>query len=338
MVEVRTPVQVLLLGDITYDVVMPVNLYPALEHEAFATRLDAGVGGSAVNTAIVLSKMGIKSGLLGCLGEDVWGDLISDQLMNVGVGMTGVRRRRVHSTGLIFIVVTPKGERTMFAYRGANLEYSPPDVALDLFDGPSALHLSGYAFMESPQREAAWQAVEFARERDMIISLDTGLDPVVRASNDFKKLLPLLDICVLGREELKVLFEKETPDEAVDSLLGKGVRMVGLKLGSEGCLIANTNEQVRFPAFQVETLDSTGAGDSFSAGMLFASHHGMDLTATGILCSALGALATTTYGGGLGLPGRGETKAFLSELLDQESMQEYKGSLQYVLSKLEVKG
>ena len=215
--------QVLLLGDINLDALMPVLEYPVPGRDGMAQAIHLRVGGTAANTAVMLKRLGLSAELLASTGQDLWADYVLAPLHGLGIDLCGVWQNPEMTTGLTFIAVTPDGERTMFSYRGANIGFSPSQISPAAFDHASLLQISGYAFLEPPQQLAAWQAVNLARQHGVPVSLDTGLEPVVRAPKEIRRLLPDLDVCILGMSEAEVLFGARTAEEALTALLSAGV-------------------------------------------------------------------------------------------------------------------
>ena len=289
-------------GDINVDVLMPVACYPESGEDAMASSLTIRQGGSGANTAIVLSKLGLPVQMVGRTGDDHWGEIARQSLQKFGVDTRAVSRDPELSTGLIFIPVAESGERTLFSYRGANASIAVDHIQSALIEPGHFLHLSGYAFLRSPQREAAWRLVELARQAGARISLDSGIAPAVQAQPELVKLLPQLNLLVLGTPEAKSLTGAITQDEAIQALLELGVDLVGLKLGSRGCLIANSDHSIILPSFPVQAVDTTGAGDAFSASLIYSQLKSFNLPCAGIFANALGGLATTVIGGGGAFP------------------------------------
>jgi ribokinase len=153
--------------------------------------------------------------------------------------------------------------------------------------------------------------VELAKSKGVAVSLDTGLEPALLTRAELCRLIEMTDICVTGCKEMKELYDVSGPEEAIAKLLSLGVSLAAVKLGEGGSLVADVQSSVFCPAFSVEVVDTTGAGDSFSAGLLFGWTHGLSLAASAVLASALGALATTVFGAGLSLPGKQEVLALL---------------------------
>jgi ribokinase len=302
---------ILVLGDINLDVLMHVPAYPAPGGEAVTERIITRLGGSAANTAVVLSRLGLEVRLLSRVGNDPWGQLALDALAQAGVGLDLVQRDPAAATGLMFTVVTPDGERTMFGQRGANPLTDPAAITPDTLRGADLLHLSGYALLEIPQREAAVRAMELAHQRGLLVVLDTAYLPALKIPHVFRQYLPALDACILGLQEAQALLGAGEPEAAVSALLEAGVRLAALKLGAGGCLLAEGAATHLSPAFPVDVVDTTGAGDAFSAGLIYARLHGLSLSALGTLANTLGGLATTVHGAGTALPGKVELLHYL---------------------------
>ena len=311
--------EILLFGDINIDTVWPVSEFPTPGRDAYAKSVSVGIGGAVVNTAIVLDKLEQRTGLLACVGKDIWAEKAADTLNATKINQAYIKVKPDCTTGLIFLIVTPDGERTMYSCRGANVQYDAADVDEEAIRNAKMLHISGYALVESPQKDAAWRAVELAKKYFIPISLDTGLDPAIHNPKDLCRVLPELTICVTGLKETAELFGLSKPVEAAEHLLSLGVKIAAIKLGEKGSYIATSNESFQCPAFVVDAVDTTGAGDSFTAGLIYGWSNGMSLKATALTGSLLGALAASVYGAGLALPGKQKAAAFLRSLSPEET-------------------
>jgi ribokinase len=307
--------EAVVIGDINVDVLVSIPAYPRPGGDALAERIVTRAGGSAANTAIALSKLGISTKMIGRVGRDVWADIALPSLVECGVDVADVRRDEHASTGLFFIAITPDGERTMFGLRGANARTDPASVIPGVLDGARLLHVSGYALLEPPQRDAALRLIDLAVQRGVAVSLDIGVQPALAAPDVIRRLLPRLSLCVLGMDEARALSGIDAPADAAAALVDRGVKVVGLKLGAQGCLAADASRVEHLPAFEVAVVDTTGAGDAFSAGMIFGWLRGSGLPATGTLANVLGALATTAWGAGPAMPGRADALNLLREHL-----------------------
>jgi ribokinase len=304
---------VVTLGDINVDVLARVPHYPALGGDTLAERVSIRGGGSAANTAVVLSKFGLDVSLLARVGRDVLGDYALSDLRQGGVNIFSVQRDNESITGLVFAAVTPDGERTFFSCRGANARLVLDWEGAGVVQEAKILHVSGYALVESPQRDSAAKATEVARRFGVPVTVDLGVEVTTMVRENVLEMLSGFSMVIANRAVAQWLTGKGSAQESVEALLAQGPETVGLKLGEQGCLIGSAKGVFGVPAFEVEPLDDTGAGDSFNAGLILGRIAGLGLRESALLANALGALATTVTGAGSSLPGPNEAIDFLEE-------------------------
>lgn len=307
--------RIAILGDINIDVLLPIEAYPEAGGEAIAPQILTSLGGSAANTAVVLARLGCQVNLIGRVGNDVWGEIALTALASSGVDLAAIQRDEQAATGMMFMLVTPDGERTMFGHRGANVRTDPVLITEHLLRGCDWLHLSGYALLEAPQRQAARRAVELARGLNLPVSLDTAYLPALVVPQEISSLLPGLKLCILGRSEARVITGENDIEKAINALSAAGVGLIGLKLGAHGCLVSDGQHSWEVPPFPAQAVDTTGAGDAFSAGMIFGLLNRLSLPACGILGNAGGSLAVRVLGAGTVLPDKAEFRRLLMELI-----------------------
>jgi len=326
--EERPMPSVLAVGDINVDVIALISHYPQKGGDGLAEKGELHAGGSAANTALTLARFGVEVGLLGRVGADPLADYVLGELRRSGVELDLVQRDQEALTGIMFIVVTPDGERTMFGCRGANSHLAP--ISLNELNGLRWLHVSGYALLEEPQRTTALMALETAHRRGMTISLDVGMCTAIRAKEDVRKLLPKVDVLFPNLEEARLLTEKERAREALEALLEGGAGLVALKLGKEGCMVGDGKSVFKVPAFPVEVVDTTGAGDGFNAGFILGRLWGLSLRESALLGNALGGLACTVLGAGERLPGPREAQELLQQAIASPKWEEWNDELKHL--------
>lgn len=300
-------------GDINVDIIMSVNRYPQAGGDAMANQVRICPGGSIANTAIVLAKLGFLVKIISKVGRDPWADISLLPLSELGIDLEDVSWDPDDSTGLIFIPVLPSGERTMFSYRGANVRKSPDEISEDILNGSTWLHISSYNFLVNPQKDATWKVIEIARSIKIDISVDIGVEPARNAVDDIKEVIPHLSLIVLSLEEAREILGNVSPETAINQLVSMGVKMVGIKLGRDGCIVGDQEGISRIPGMPIQAVDTTGAGDAFCAGLIYAQQSGFLLETAGFLANALGALAATVWGGGPELPGSEDLSRFISQ-------------------------
>jgi ribokinase len=288
---------VITLGDINVDIVAAIPAYPPRGGDSVAEAASLHTGGSAVNTAIALASLGVDVGFIGRVGQDALAAQALADLTDAGVDARLVQFDPTISTGVIFIAVTPDGERTMFGARGANSYMEPHLLDEAYFSGVRWFHFSGYTLLAEPQRLAALRALELARKAGAQISLDVGLDPALRAQHEIQRLMPRIDVVFPNETELFLLTGGADSGQGSLHLLERGVGAVVAKYGANGSQVTLPGLQARLPAFSISPVDTTGAGDCFDAGFILGRLAGLDWDAAAILGNALGALSTQRHGG-----------------------------------------
>ncbi len=260
---------VVVVGDLVTDVVARLAERPVPGSDAAATVTVCG-GGSGANTAAWLAAAGADATLVGRVGDDATGrERIAE------LAAAGVRPRLAmdsqRPTGTVVVLVAADGERTMFPDRGANLALQPADLPADLFAPGSHLHLSGYALLHPSPRAAGLHALELARAAGMTISVDpSSAQPLRRIGAErFLAWTASADLCLPNRDEAQVLTGAGDPAEAAAILAGS-FRQTVVTLGAGGAVWSDGDQAFRCPAQAGEVVDTTGAGDAFSAGFLTA--------------------------------------------------------------------
>jgi ribokinase len=304
---------VVTLGDINIDVIARFGSYPAEGQDALASAAELHCGGCAANVAIALASMGLEVILIARVGADALGARALDCLNDAGVLSTSLQHDPAVMTGLMYVVVTPGGERTILGHRGANVFTDPDQIREQDISSARLFHLSGYALLTDPQRRAALVALEMAKRHGLMVTLDPGLSVPQAVQDEMRSLFPVVDILLPNLAEARHLTRLTAPEDCVRALLESGVKRVALKLGREGCLIGSKEGLVHVPGFAVEAQDTTGAGDHFAAGIIAGVLGGLDWCSAAVLGNALGAMATARLGAGISVPRAQELLALLAD-------------------------
>jgi ribokinase len=321
---------VVTLGDINVDILARVPFYPSSGGDSLAEGVELRAGGSAANTAVVLSKFGLDVSMLACVGLDPLADYALSDLRGAGVDLSLVQRDAEAMTGFIFAAVTPDGERTFFSCRGANSKTTLDSDGERSIREARFLHVSGYALVQSPQRETALRAIQVAHRSGIPVSVDLGVEVTTIRRDDILKMLSTVSMVFPNRAVAHWLTGQDSARESVEGVLGLGPELVALKLREEGCLIGLAEGVFSVPAFQVDPVDDTGAGDAFDAGLILGRIGRLSLTESALLGNALGALATTVTGAGSSLPGPQEVLSFLEKRRRKGEWQDWREELDRV--------
>lgn len=297
---------VVLLGDINIDLVLDIPFYPPEGGEGIATRQTVALGGSATNTAIALGRSGHEARLIGRIGADTWGRQALSDLAGAGVITRWIGEDPAEPTQINVVTVSPGGERTMFAYRGANAQLAPNGVAEAAFEGAALFHLSGYALLQAPQSQAARRAIDIAAARDIPVSLDVPGGIVSTIAGTVLNLLPKLDTILLDGADLPRLLHRPQGSDLepmLAALLAGGVRRIALKGDGAVSRLCQRGGAESAPWFPAAVVDTTGAGDAFAAGHIHGRLTGLGGHDCCRLANAFGAVTVTRKGAGTAMPG-----------------------------------
>ena len=239
------------IGDLTLDVVVRLAGPIAVGGDTDA-EIRVGPGGQAANVAAWTAELGAGARLIGKSGADDAGELVRGRLAAYGVEVVGPIEGR---SGSICSLVSPEGDRSMAADRGAARELRPEEIDPEWLAGCAHLHVSGYALMVEPVRSAALLTAELARAVGARVSLDLASWSAIRDSgvDAFREAARTL--------APGVVFANEEEERVVGPLDATWI----LKRGAAGCSFGGDERSAR-PVERV--LDTTGAGDALAAGFI----------------------------------------------------------------------
>ncbi|HVY03073.1 MAG TPA: adenosine kinase [Caulobacterales bacterium] len=245
-------------------------------------------GGSAANTMAGLASLGAKGVFAGRVKKDRLGDAFAASMRDLGVSYSTTPAAAGPQTACCLIAVTPDGQRSMNTYLGAAREFATSDLRESEIAGAEVLYIEGYLWDAPSAKDASLAAIAIARRAGTKVAF-TLSDPFLmgRYRGEFLALLKDLDILFANEEEAKSLFEVDDFDDVLQALRPMN-KIAALTRSEKGCVIARGAEVHVIDAAPVDrVVDTTGAGDQFAAGFLFALSRGRGLAE----CGRLGALA-----------------------------------------------
>jgi len=285
-------------------------------------------GGAPANVAVSTARLGEEAAFVGSVGKDLFGDFILRALEAEGVVTSGVRRCEPPTrTSLAFVEIDEEGDRSFTFYRSdpaADELLGPEDVSEKLLSGISFVNFGSIPLIKDPSRSAIHEAAKLARDLNIPVAFDVNFREHLWSSAEEAReaVDPLFDysyIVKLSDDELSPLLGTEGMKEAAEKLLERGVSLILVSLGPEGAFYATQEFTGSVPAYPVEVVDATGAGDAFLAAALVHLSEGLGIsleeervheaTRRG---AAAGALACTDYGAMRALPSKGELEQFMS--------------------------
>ncbi|MGB9964843.1 carbohydrate kinase family protein [Halobacterium hubeiense] len=277
-------VRVVAAGHVNWDVTLRVDALPEPDGEARIVSQRRSGGGSAANAAVALAGFDVDTGLVGSVGDDENGLLARRELDRVGVDLDGLRVVEDAETSVKYLVVDGDGEVMVLGNDGANEAVHPADVDADYVRAAEHVHLT------SQRPETATRIAELAADAGATVSFDPGrrLD-----ERDYAATIERCDVLFVNdREALEVLEEDATYAESA-----VGDRVVVVKHGAEGATVHTPDGSFEHPGFDVEPVDTTGAGDAFAAGFIAVLlDHPDDYERALEFANACGALAARAEG------------------------------------------
>jgi sugar/nucleoside kinase (ribokinase family) len=303
-----TPLDVLVAGDLFLDLVMSgFESWPLPGEEAFAKKFHKEVGGGAAITACGLSKLGLRAGILGSVGKED-GQWMLDHLQARGVDTSRIHITPAQPTAFTVSVSTTV-DRTFLTYNGANRELPGllgELVGIAAASGARHIHLAHALDLENAQ--GAFKAIS---DCGRSLSLDVGWHPGWFADPRAMAALRLVEVFFPNEREAVAITGEREPDRMLRAFQRMGLKRVALKLGAEGAGLLWDGEIAFHKPVFIDPVDTTGAGDCFDAGFIYAWLQGMDPKLCLRAGAACGEMSARALGGTAGFPAKEELERIL---------------------------
>lgn len=288
------------LGEILVEVMRPTVNVPLNEVGVFLGPYPSGAPAIFIDA---VAKLGLSAGMVGCVGDDDFGRCGIDRFRADGVDVSKVTVVPDRATGVAFVTYFDTGER-QFLYHIAHA--AAGQIAVEQLDygwleQVDCLHLNGSSMaIHRGVRDACHEAARVVKQRGGMVTFDPNIRPELLSHDEIQSLcgplLPYCDYVIPSEGEAQWITGRSRLEDAVDDLLGLGVKGIVEKRGESGCVLYTKENRVESKAFQVHCVDPTGAGDSFCAGFVYGLVSGWDWPETLAMANATGALATTKQG------------------------------------------
>ena len=305
---------IIIFGSINIDLVATAPRLPLPGETLLGHNFFKAPGGKGANQAVATTRLGIPTYMVGRVGAHGFGTELVNSLKAAGVKTDNIFLDDRVSSGVALITVDDAGENQIIVIPGANGNVDNQDVErlAHLLPGSQALLLQ----LEIPMN-AVFAAAQAAQKAGVTVILDPA--PVQSQLPD--ELYPLVDIITPNEIEAEQLVGfpingQESATKAARILLQRGVKCAIVKLGAKGVVCATTEETFLIPAFVIETVDTTAAGDAFNGGLAAGLSTGLSLRQAVTWGAAAGALAAMKPGAQPSLPERIVFDAFLKDRVD----------------------
>ncbi|HWB52548.1 MAG TPA: carbohydrate kinase family protein [Tepidisphaeraceae bacterium] len=284
---------------------------PAAGGLAKLNSLQLATGGNVCNVAIAMAKLGSRVAAAGVVGDDTLGAAMIEKIGAAGVDTSHVNRIQGGQTSATVVAVEPGGERCFFHTPGvcSNLDSAAFEKCFDLFAQCEIVQVGYFGLLPKLTPVLPELLVELKRRAPgLSVAFDT-VNPPAKA----ELLWPILkhvDIFCPSRTEAMAVTGETNPAKMISAFrrwMPNG--LIGIKLDSEGCLLDDCNERVMVPAYKVNVVDTTGAGDTWFAGLLVGLQRDMPLEQIGRLANRAAADCCTAFGASAGVRSLDETMA-----------------------------
>jgi len=298
----------LVIGSINIDLLIQTSNFPKIGETVIGENMVVSPGGKGANQAVAAARLGAKVKILGCVGNDYFADTILGNLTSAGVNCDSVKRIEATHTGAAIVEVEAKtGNNRIILIPGANHSFSPEilnDYVKEIAQADAVL-----LQFEIPP-ETVTQALKIAHNYDVEIILNAA--PAISLPED---IYPQIDTLIVNEIECSILYgrlveDKHSLSKASLNFLNKGIKKVIVTLGEKGVFFASKSFQRLIPAFRVQAIDTTGAGDAF-VGAYAAKYfeHRSFINAVSY-ANLAGAFSTTKRTAQFSLPNRQDLEAF----------------------------
>jgi len=305
--------EVVAIGNANVDIIMYVDKVPAEDEavEAYDTIISAG--GSASNYAVALSRLNVKSGFIGRIGNDSFGEFIRKEFEKERVDISHLKVDDKYPTGKVFIIVTRDGIRRMIAYRGANARISKDDLDEEYISKAKIVHAA------SIRKELAEDVAKIVSKYNVAFSYDPGSIVCKYGIKGFMSIFKHVKILYLNLRELECLTGSRDPESA-SQLLRYGPKLVVVKMGSKGSYIVLSDARIRVPPYKPkQVIDTTGAGDVFAAALTASLLKGYSLWDSALFASVAAGIKVGRKGARNGIPYEKEVLSIFNELREKLS-------------------
>jgi sugar/nucleoside kinase (ribokinase family) len=271
--------KVLCFGDCNLDILIPIKELPVKGGCSFSSSVIINHGGGGGNVAVALRKLGFNITIISKLGSDIFGDFIKKYFEDVGI-VTKYLYFSDYSTGLTVGLISPDGEKRWIAVRGDAADLHIKEEEINEIELLNFLYISGVVVAEGKEsRETAIKLAKQVFESGGKVFLDPNLRlPEWKISKEikdaFEHIFKYVNVFIPNQKELQLLGEDEDMKKSASNILQKGVQVIWVKKGNQGCSYFTKEKHFQLPAHEIEVIDTSGAGDAFDAAIIYGTLSG----------------------------------------------------------------
>ena len=268
-------------------------------------------GGCAANTAVALTKLGMRVGVVGKVGNDPFGKFVINDLTNKSIEISQISESQTKETSKTIIIPTHNEDRRYLHLFGANQDFGIEDINMEYLANVRSIYVGGYLCMPKFDSNALSSIFRFAKKRGIMTVLDVITPRPGDYLKHFENVLPYVDAFIPNDDEALIITGEKDPGRQADVLLDLGAEVVVITMGSGCTLLKTKNLLIKSKCYDVDFVDASGAGDAFDAGFITAVLEGKPLDIALKTASAMGASCVRKLGCSDGLFTREELETFI---------------------------
>jgi ribokinase len=300
--------EIFVIGSLNMDLVVRTTRLPQAGETLAGSEFHLIPGGKGANQAVAASRSGANTHMIGCVGDDAFGEIMLESLRNANVDVNGVSRLNGISTGTATIIVEESGENRIIIIPGANgrVTYNLVEQKWDLIARSDMVILQ----YEIPLT-TVHSIIKNCQQQNIPVLLNPA--PMYPIPMD---ILSALDTLVVNEAEAANLTEisiggLDSAKESARKILQSGVKTVIITLGENGAILLDNNGFIYHPGYKIPVVDTTAAGDTFVGGYAASINEGKSSTKALEYACAASAIAVTKLGAQTSIPSRDEVEIFL---------------------------
>lgn len=298
---------VICAGLATVDLIAGILEPEALKRDTtYLETLSLGIGGDAVNQAVVLSRLGCRTGLMALCGSDYWGKYLIDSLEDEGVDCSMVTTDSGHPTTVSIVMLDSGRERHFAVEKGCMDYFGLSHINLDAVKESGIVSIGSSLALKALDGEATCELFSYAKKHGVTTAADysigKGDEKVDR--NMLSSMFRQTDFILPSYGEASLITGETETCRIIEALQDMGAVNIVLKLGNRGCYLHTKETDKMIEACPAAVVDTTGAGDCFAAGFLYGLSKGMDVEVCAKLGCAAGSIAVEAVGANTALRNR----------------------------------
>lgn len=298
----RETVEVIGVGQACVDYLGRLKTYPEEDGKVELLDINTQCGGPASTALVTLSRLGIKTGFFGSIGDDPLGEEIIKGLKDDNIDISGLKINPGHTSQFAFIAINAgDGRRTIFWHRGSTPPLKAQDIDLGIYPNARFLHV------DSLMVEAIGEAVKQAKQRQMKVVMDAGT-----LREGILDILEMVDVLIASEQfSIQLAPDYKDPKYPLKKMLSYGVKEAIITLGSRGSVGLSKDEFIKQEAYSVRAVDTTGAGDVYHGAYIYGLINDWNMKECMRFASAVSAIKCMKIGARQGIPHLDQVKRFM---------------------------